>query len=120
MAKQKLGKGWVGPYRVVSCPTNIHYDITKLSEDRIVRVHVDQLKPHLGPNPEGWSNSEQSTQESDGGDNNESSLGEGSSSDSESVNDPSDQEPEQNLNTSSQPIVPNENSQLERRSCQSR
>ena len=59
-AKQKLGKGWVGPYRVLSCPTHIHCDIALSPADRCIRVHVDHLKPHLGKVPQTWEGYESS------------------------------------------------------------
>ena len=53
-ANQKLGKGWVGPYKVVSCPTDIHCDIVLNPGAKPVRVHTDQLKLNSGSVPSQW------------------------------------------------------------------
>ena len=53
-AKQKLGKGWVGPYRVVDTPSDIHCDIQTAPGEPTIRVHIDQLKLYRGDAPEGW------------------------------------------------------------------
>jgi hypothetical protein len=46
-ARRKLGKEWTGPYRILSCPTDIHCDIALSPESQSIRVHVDHIKPHL-------------------------------------------------------------------------
>ena len=58
-AKEKLGKGWTGPYLVVQKLTDIAFQIQKKNEaSKPIYVHTDQLKlfeadsyPHnwLGP-----------------------------------------------------------------------
>ena len=62
-AKQKLGRGWVGPYRILSCPTSIHCNISLSPSSKAVRVHIDHLKPHLGKVPQEWLDYESSEQE---------------------------------------------------------
>ena len=63
-ANRKLGRGWVGPYRVVECPTNLNCVLERESEGRLIRVHVDHLKPYYGDPPPGWSEPESSEPES--------------------------------------------------------
>ena len=63
-AKQKLGKGWVGPYKVISCPTAIHCDIARAPGSSPVRIHIDQLKPHHGKVPHVWESSDDSDSDS--------------------------------------------------------
>ena len=68
-AKKKLGKGWVGPYKVVACPTNLNCQIQRWPDGRSVRVHVDHLKVHYGEAPVEWEEVEEEDQdwpESDG------------------------------------------------------
>ena len=55
-ARGKLGKGWVGPFSVMECPTCIHCIIQKSPEHPKVRVHIDALKPYFGERPEVWEN----------------------------------------------------------------
>ena len=57
-AKCKLGKGWTGPYKVVGCPNHLNYLIQKEVEGRVIRVHVDHLKPYHGDTPPGWPESD--------------------------------------------------------------
>ncbi len=57
-AKQKLGKPWIGPFRIVSCPTDIHCNISEKPGQKEVRVHIDQLKLYQGPRPEVWVTSD--------------------------------------------------------------
>ena len=54
LAKRKLGKGWVGPYKVVACPTNLNCVIQRSPESKTVRVHVDHLKLNYGEAPQEW------------------------------------------------------------------
>ena len=60
-AKGKFGKGWVGPMRVVECPTDIHC-ILRMSPDdeKLIRVHVDSLKHYHGETPQKWVDYESS------------------------------------------------------------
>jgi hypothetical protein len=53
-AKGKLGKGWIGPYKVVTCPNEWHCMVQRSPTDPEVRVHVDLLQPHRGPQPQSW------------------------------------------------------------------
>ena len=53
-AKRKLGKGWLGPYLIIACPTDIHCIIQKDPSSSSTRVHIDHLKPHLGRMPDIW------------------------------------------------------------------
>ena len=53
-ANQKLGKGWTGPFRVMSCPTEVNVVIRYRPTDRDLRVHIDHLKPYFGDIPEVW------------------------------------------------------------------
>ena len=50
----KLGVGWTGPYKVVSRPTECHAIIQLTPEGATRRVHINQLKPHLGWKPTQW------------------------------------------------------------------
>ncbi len=54
-AKKKLGKGWTGPYKIMKCPTDFHCVIRRYPDSVDIRVHVDQLKPHLGYKPRVWA-----------------------------------------------------------------
>ena len=55
-ARGKLGKGWVGPFRVIKCPTSIHCVIQKSPTHTQIRVHIVALKPYFGATPEAWEN----------------------------------------------------------------
>jgi len=55
-ANVKFGIGYTGPHRVMACPTEIHCLIQLLPEKAPKRVHINQLKPHLGRTPVGWEN----------------------------------------------------------------
>ena len=59
-AKGKLARGWVGPGRVVSCPTDVQV-VVKMAPDaeNDVRLHIDMLKPYVGSTPESWLEFEQ-------------------------------------------------------------
>ena len=59
-ANRKLGRGWVGPYRVVGCPSTLNCLLEKERNGRLVRVHIDHLKPYYGEDPHGWSDSDAS------------------------------------------------------------
>ena len=59
-ANRKLGRGWVGPYRVVGCPSTLNCLLEKERNGRLVRVHIDHLKPYSGEDPHGWSDSDAS------------------------------------------------------------
>lgn len=48
LAKQKLGLGWTGPYRIVRKISDITYQITSCETGKIKTVHVDHLKPVEG------------------------------------------------------------------------
>ena len=54
-AKQKLGKGWTGPYRVVDVPTDVHCEIQLAPGEPTLRVHIDQVKAHSGESPSEWA-----------------------------------------------------------------
>ena len=53
-ANKKLGKGWTGPYRVMLRPTDIHCTLQLNPDSKPRRVHINQLKPHLGRLPVAW------------------------------------------------------------------
>ena len=55
---RKLGKGWIGPYKVVGCPTNVNCEIQKGRDVRKIRVHIDHLKRYYGETPSDWSESD--------------------------------------------------------------
>ena len=57
-ANRKLGKGWIGPYKVVGCPTNVNCEIQKGRDVRKIRVHIDHLKRYYGETPSDWSESD--------------------------------------------------------------
>ena len=70
-AKGKLGKGWCGPVRIQSVPTD-HNCVVKLdpelSDSRDVRVHVNSLKPYELPGdvPEKWQAYEEALRDANG------------------------------------------------------
>ena len=53
-ADRKLGVGWMGPYRVIGRPTEVHALIQEGPDRPQRRVHINQLKPHLGRTPQTW------------------------------------------------------------------
>ena len=55
-AKQKLGKGWTGPYKVIASPTSYHLNNQQTPDGEVKKVHIDQVKPHLGRTPTIWQN----------------------------------------------------------------
>ena len=64
-ANRKLGKGWVGPYKVIGCPSHVNCEVQREQGGRIVRVHIDHLKLYHGEDPSGWSEPETSESEND-------------------------------------------------------
>lgn len=48
-ANQKLGMGFIGPYKVVRKINEIHYEIERCSDSKRKIVHVDHLKPLILP-----------------------------------------------------------------------
>ena len=64
-ARGKLGKGWVGPFKMIKCPTRIHCIIQRTPQHPQIRVHIDALKPYYGPVPEAWTESSESQSESE-------------------------------------------------------
>jgi len=54
-ANRKLGIGWSGPFRVMQRPTDIHCVIQLSPDAQSKRVHINQLKPHLGRQPAAWA-----------------------------------------------------------------
>jgi len=58
-ANRKLGKGWTGPYRVMARPTEIHCLLQLVPGVDPKRVHINQLKPHLGRTPPSWADYEE-------------------------------------------------------------
>ena len=55
-AKQKHGKAWTGPYKVIASPTPYHLNIQQTPDGEVKKVHIDQVKPHLGRTPTIWQN----------------------------------------------------------------
>jgi predicted aspartyl protease len=53
-ANQKLGKGWTGPFRIMSRPTDVNAVIRYRPGDQDIRVHIDHLKPYHGDVPVEW------------------------------------------------------------------
>ena len=53
-AKGKLAKGWTGPYKIISCPTDLHAILQSAPDSPEIRVHIDSLKPYLGHVPTVW------------------------------------------------------------------
>ena len=51
-ANQKLGLGWIGPYKVVRKLSDITYEIERCSDHKRKIVHVDHLKPVILPQHE--------------------------------------------------------------------
>ena len=90
-ANRKLGKGWSGPYRILSCPTETHCVIQEQPASRPRRVHINKLKPHLGRKPTQWAghlgNDQRSKDPSDQGDKDEGSV-DGSLQDDDGLEDP--------------------------------
>ena len=52
--RRKLSKAWNGPYKVVDIPNSHHCLIQRKPDDKIMRVHCDQLKVYRGRKPKGW------------------------------------------------------------------
>ncbi|CAC5378554.1 unnamed protein product [Mytilus coruscus] len=44
-ANQKLGLGWIGPYKVIRKISDITYEIERCTDNKRKIVHVDHLKP---------------------------------------------------------------------------
>ena len=66
-AKGKLSKGWTGPVRVMSCPTDVNCVVRLQPEGEVERrVHVDCLKPYVGGIPPSWLDWEDSFSENSG------------------------------------------------------
>ena len=53
-ANVKLGKGWTGPFRVMSRPTEVNAVIRYRPNDKDIRVHLDHLKTYQGDIPDIW------------------------------------------------------------------
>ena len=53
-ARGKLSKGWVGPFKILECPTRIHCIIQRTPDSPQIRVHIDALKPFHGDTPTSW------------------------------------------------------------------
>ena len=49
-ANTKLGKNWVGPYKIVAKLSDIVYTLQKSPFDKAIQVNVDHLKPYKGTN----------------------------------------------------------------------
>jgi len=60
-ARGKLSKGWVGPFKILECPTQIHCVIQLTPTSPKIRVHIDALKPHHGAAPSVWLPAESSS-----------------------------------------------------------
>ena len=58
LANKKLGKGWVGVYRVMEVTGSCSCVIQLTPDGRPKRVHCDHLKPHLGQPPSAWAEQE--------------------------------------------------------------
>ncbi len=54
-AKQKLGRPWTGPYKIVEVIGQNGCVVKKHPEGPGLRVHTDALKPHYGDKPECWA-----------------------------------------------------------------
>lgn len=48
-ANQKLGLGWIGPYKVIRKISDITYEIERCADNKRKIVHVDHLKPVVLP-----------------------------------------------------------------------
>jgi hypothetical protein len=77
-ANVKLGKGGIGPYRIMQRPTEVNCVIQRAPNQPCKRVHIDQLKPHLGREPVEWVDY-QETPATDGIDSEEQPSGSGES-----------------------------------------
>ena len=59
--KGKLSKGWTGPYRIMSLPSDVNCVIQFVPTAQPIRVHSDSLKPYRGPVPAAWVEFEPTT-----------------------------------------------------------
>ena len=50
----KLDNPWEGPFLVTASSSDVVYRIQKTPRSKPKRVHVDRLKPYLGPPLENW------------------------------------------------------------------
>jgi hypothetical protein len=58
-----LSKGWTGPYRIMSLPSDVNCMIQLNPTAGAIRVHSDSLKPYKGPVPAVWIEFESSNSE---------------------------------------------------------
>jgi hypothetical protein len=63
-ANRKLGKGWKGPFRIMARPTDVHCVLQLTPDAGRKRVHIDQVKPHLGRCPAVWKDWEEEEESS--------------------------------------------------------
>jgi hypothetical protein len=59
--KGKLSKGWTGPFRIMSLPSDVNCVIQFSPSTKPIRVHSDSLKPSRGPIPATWVGFQTST-----------------------------------------------------------
>ena len=50
----KLSRGWLGPVKIIGQPTDVNVVIQTTPNGKKRRIHIDHLKPYLGPTPENW------------------------------------------------------------------
>ena len=53
-AKKKLGRGWIGPFKIVGVPSRSNCVIQRHPKGPTQRVHCDALKLYHGKTPRGW------------------------------------------------------------------
>ena len=52
--REKLGRGWVGPYLVVSKLGEVNYRVQKSETQKLITVHVDSMKKYKNEVPNCW------------------------------------------------------------------
>ena len=64
-ANRKMGKSWVGPFRVVNKPTEVNVTIQRSPELPRITVHINDVKPYYGETPEAWDTGSSSDSDSE-------------------------------------------------------
>jgi hypothetical protein len=52
--KEKLGRGWTGPYLITKKWGEVNYEVQKNSDSRKFPLHVDHIKAYTHETPESW------------------------------------------------------------------
>ena len=52
----KLNSPWIGPYKVIECPSSVTCTIQKTPADEPITIHVNDLKQYHGQSDNDWNN----------------------------------------------------------------